>query len=193
MRRWPLSTLQIAVIIVWLSPASAFSFEQCFKDAAAHYPEIDINLLKAIAFTESCFVEKAVSAPNKNGSVDIGVMQINSSWLPLLSQYGIHRNDLLDACTNINIGTWVLAQNIQRLGKRWKAVGAYNARSEAVQLAYIKRVHMAYSRLRKHEFNVSGFLSGKACSAPRKGRPKSSPLIRPATGKAFVRISADIR
>ena len=199
MRSWLFSALQIAVTAAWLSPAAAFSFEQCFKTAAARYPEVDINVLKAIAFAESCFVEKAVSTPNKNGSVDIGMMQINSSWLPLLNQYGIHRDDLLDACTNINVGAWVLAQNIQRLGKRWKAVGAYNARSEAVQLAYVERVHTAYNRLQKHEFDVSDFLSGKACRAPRKVRSTapmshaSSPPVALAPGKAFVRISAEIR
>jgi len=54
-------------------------------------------------------------------------MQINSSWLPKLRKYGIGVNELFDPCTSIQVGAWILAQNIQRLGHSWEAVGAYNS------------------------------------------------------------------
>jgi len=180
-------------------PATAFAFENCFEAAAAHYPGVDTNLLKAIALAESCFVEKAVSVPNKNGSIDIGVMQINSSWLPILTRHGISRDDLLDACTNIDVGAWLLAQNIRRLGKRWKAVGAYNAKGEAAQREYVERVRIAYNRLQRHEFSVARFLSGAACKAktPRRAtalaQRASSQPIPTLAGKAFTRVSGDDR
>ena len=63
----------------------------------------------------------------RTGTVDIGLMQINSSHLPWLSKYGIAREHLLDACTNVHVGAYLLAENMQRYGDTWEAVGAYNA------------------------------------------------------------------
>ena len=40
---------------------------------------------------------------------------------------GLHPDHLWDACTNIYLGAWVLAQMKARHGDSWEAVGAYNA------------------------------------------------------------------
>lgn len=80
---------------------------------------------------------------NTDGSVDIGLMQINSSWLPSLARYGITRAHLFDACVNAYVGSWILSRNIQQLGLTWDAVGAYNARSPAKRLIYAQKVYQA--------------------------------------------------
>ncbi|EIJ75014.1 MAG: conjugal transfer protein TrbN [Leptospirillum sp. Group II 'C75'] len=44
---------------------------------------------------------------NTDGSEDLGPMQINSRWLPLLSRYGLTRAKILgDPCTNVWAGAW---------------------------------------------------------------------------------------
>ena len=105
----------------------------CWDDAAARY-QVNSSLLHAIARTESALNPQAINR-NRNGSRDIGLMQINSSWLPVLARHGIAERDLLDPCTNIRVGAWILAQNFQRLGSDWNAVGAYNARTPALRRA----------------------------------------------------------
>ena len=44
---------------------------------------------------------------NRDGSRDIGLMQINSSWLPTLVGHGINDHHLFDACTSIHVGACV--------------------------------------------------------------------------------------
>lgn len=111
----------------------------CWLDAAKRYG-VSPQVLYAIAQTESGMNPLAVGR-NKNGSVDIGLMQINSSWLPKLSQFGIRKIDLWDACLNIHVGAWVLAGNMRQHGNTWKAIGAYNAKSEEKQLIYAWKVY----------------------------------------------------
>ena len=97
-------------------------------------------LLFAIARTESGLKPHVVSAPNKNGSYDIGLMQINSSWLPKLKKFGITEAALKDSCVNLDVGAWILSDNMKRHGNSWKAVGAYNAVSADKQVTYARKV-----------------------------------------------------
>lgn len=65
---------------------------------------------------------------NKNGTYDMGPMQINSSWLPILKKYGYSANDIIyDACKNVQVGTWILANNISKSNKLWKGIGNYHS------------------------------------------------------------------
>ena len=111
----------------------------CWDDAAAQYG-VNPYLLYAIAKTESGLKPNALNR-NKDGSYDIGLMQINSRWLPTLRKYGVREEQLWDACTSIQVGAWVLAQNMRRLGNSWEAVGAYNAKDPAQRLKYALKVY----------------------------------------------------
>ncbi len=115
----------VAIPMCLCSPAWGAS---CWKQAAVRYG-IPAPLLVAIARVESNLNPAALNRVGnaKNGSYDIGLMQINSSHLPTLTKYGISEHDLYDACTNIHVGAWILAQNFQRNGATWNAVGANNA------------------------------------------------------------------
>ncbi len=126
--RW-LSALAIAITI----PAHA-----CWDDAARRY-NVSGDLLYAIARTESGLNPQAIGR-NTNGSRDIGLMQINSAWLPTLASHGIGERDLYEPCTNIHVGAWILAGNVNRLGYTWEAVGAYNAANPARRRAYADKV-----------------------------------------------------
>jgi soluble lytic murein transglycosylase-like protein len=114
---WPLLLLGFAL------PSQA-----CWEDAALRYG-VDARLLVAIAQQESSLKPEAInrSHAERTGSIDIGLMQINSRWLTILDLYGIRASDLLDPCTNLQVGAWILAQAFRRYGVTWEAVGAYHA------------------------------------------------------------------
>ncbi|MDV7398965.1 lytic transglycosylase domain-containing protein, partial [Arthrospira platensis SPKY1] len=73
--------------------------KQCLDQSAQHWG-INPVLLKAIAKVESGFNPQAINRSNRNGTYDIGLMQINSWWLPKLSQHGITEPMLFDPCVN---------------------------------------------------------------------------------------------
>lgn len=111
---------------------------QCFEWASRRYG-MSTHLLQAIALQESGLNPRAVNR-NTNGSTDIGLMQINSSWTPVLARYGIRTEDLWDPCTNILVGAWILGDNLARLGPTVEALGAYNARDPVKRAAYAHKV-----------------------------------------------------
>lgn len=121
----------------------------CLSQASAKH-KIPLPLVLAIAETESGFNPKAIRSPyvagNSDGSVDFGLMQINSSWLPKLAKYGITTNDLFNPCINADVGAWILGQNIARMGYNWNAVGAYNAVSPDKRVIYASKVSSKMSK-----------------------------------------------
>jgi soluble lytic murein transglycosylase-like protein len=129
----PWAGLISAITLLAALPALA-----CWDEAASRY-RVSSELLYAIARTESALDPQAVGR-NSNGTRDIGLMQINSAWLPTLATHGIDERDLFEPCTNIHVGAWILAGNVSRLGYTWEAVGAYNAASPALRRAYVDKV-----------------------------------------------------
>ena len=124
----------------------------CFEAAERKFM-IPKELLMGIAEQESSFNPQAVGV-NTNGTRDYGLMQINSSWIPKLSKYGVDSKSLFDPCISIDVGAWILSDNIKRHGKSWKAIAKYNAASNMVKgHAYAVKV---YDRARRIELAVNG-------------------------------------
>lgn len=114
-------------LLLLLIPAIAYCF--CFEDAGRYYG-VSPQLLWAIAKVESNFNPKAINR-NKNGTYDIGLMQINSSWFPYLKKHGINPSLLWDPCYNAHVGAMVLRHCIDTYGYSWRAVDCYNKGKKA--------------------------------------------------------------
>ncbi|MDP2564373.1 lytic transglycosylase domain-containing protein [Pseudoalteromonas marina] len=104
-----------------------FELPPCLYNIAEDY-QIPPTLIMAIHKTEGG-KPGSVIGPNRNGSYDLGPMQINDLWLPELKEQGISREELInDACINIKVGAWILAKRYKEFDNSWiKAVKAYNA------------------------------------------------------------------
>ena len=126
--------------------ANATRFDRCFLLAGERYG-VSPLLLKAIARQESGLNPAALNR-NANGSTDVGLMQINSSWLPVLERHGVKAGDLHVPCANILVGAWILGGNFRAMGRNADALGAYNARDPVKRQAYARQVLRHYVALR---------------------------------------------
>jgi soluble lytic murein transglycosylase-like protein len=124
-------------------PVQAFCYEEAGKRHGVHP-----KLLEAIARVESSQNPDAVNVNRQFKSLneDIGLMQINSIWMPQLSRFGVTRDHLFNPCTNVQVGAWILAQQQQKFGRGWYAVGAYHSQTPELNKRYAQRV---YTELRK--------------------------------------------
>lgn len=85
---------------------------------------------------------------NRNGTYDIGIMQINTVHLPTLAKFGISKDDLWNPETNIHVGAWVLSGCIQKHGYTTKALDCYNGDKTG---RYSKKVlNMFYRETRRY-------------------------------------------
>lgn len=123
------------------SAANASVTSLACVDAAARRFNHNPTLLRALIEIESSGTCPKRHPKNDDGTYDIGCMGINSRWLPQLHRkFSLTEQDLTDPCTNIHIGAWVLAKNIRTFGDHWRAVGAYNAKSETKRIKYAWKV-----------------------------------------------------
>ncbi|EFI3633468.1 lytic transglycosylase domain-containing protein, partial [Escherichia coli] len=94
---------------------------------------IDPKLLTAIAVVEGG--KPGLVSVNKNGTHDLGVMQINTgAWLKTISNtfFNGDNNQAYirlknDGCFNIAVGAWILSYSIRNEnGDVWEGVGRYH-------------------------------------------------------------------
>lgn len=119
---------------------------ECVQYSAQKY-SIPPAVIGAIILTENGRPGRI--SRNRNRTVDIGPMQINSTWLHRLRRLGIGYAELKNnSCLNVDVGTWILAKNIRdRNGDLWKAIGDYHSRRPIEAWRYQRRVWYFLSRL----------------------------------------------
>jgi soluble lytic murein transglycosylase-like protein len=121
----------------------------CFNEAGRMY-QVPPMLLQSIAWVESRY-DKNAKNHNTNGSVDMGVMQINSLWLESLSEYGVQRKHLYNACYNISVAAWILRKQINEVGYNWQAVAHYHSRTPDKGESYARKVARVYFALKRQQ------------------------------------------
>jgi len=133
-----------AALCLWIACAGASAHADCF-DAAASYQGVNPLILRAIATIESHGNPLAIHH-NKNGTTDIGELQINSIHLRELAAFGIRAKDLLDECVNVYVAAWHLKKQMVAYGNTWDAIGAYHSRNPRLRDQYVRLVKATLAR-----------------------------------------------
>lgn len=94
--------------------------------AAAKFHKVNDKVLRAILRVESTYNALAVNH-NANGTIDVGIGQVNSIHFKELSTYGIAPGNLLDPCVGTYVAAWHLRRQIKLHGNTWFAIGAYHS------------------------------------------------------------------
>lgn len=170
--------LFLFLIIFFLSlivyPVLAHAF--CF-DEAGRANNISHDLLESIARVESSFNAKALHV-NRNGTTDMGLMQINSAWIDPMR---LNREDLIaDPCYNVMAGARILRQCIEKHGYTWEAVGCYNAKSKGKRVGYSWKI---FRELKKEKVRKT---AGKKESLPENAGSGQSLYLRVREAESTV-------
>lgn len=139
----------VAASAAHAGPQQPRTMMDCFNEAGKMY-QVPPMLLQSIAWVESRY-DKNAKNHNTNGSVDMGVMQINSLWLDPLSEYGVQRKHLYNACYNISVAAWILRKQINEVGYNWQAVAHYHSRTPEKGESYARKVARVYFALKRQQ------------------------------------------
>jgi soluble lytic murein transglycosylase-like protein len=107
--------------------------------AASGYHQVNPHVLKAILRVESKLNTQAINR-NKNGTVDVGIAQINSVHFKELSKFGISPQHLMNACISTYVAAWHLKKQLTQYGNTWFAIGAYHSAHQPYNRRYALRV-----------------------------------------------------
>lgn len=124
-------------IAVWAQNAPT-PYDRYFEAAGNHY-NIPPLLLKKIATIESGINPRALNR-NANGTLDYGIMQINSAHLKRLARWGITRENIMDPKVNIFVGSWLLSEHIKTHGFNLQAVGRYHSATPVYKEKWLRRL-----------------------------------------------------
>lgn len=130
--------------------------ERCIIPASEHHG-VNPYVLRAILKVESGLNPAAIGK-NKNGTVDIGIAQINSMHIPELRRLGVAPDWLTDACVGTFVAGWHLSKQISRYGNTWFGVATYHSATPYF--------NYRYQILLSNEMIRSGVLAGQIYPVP---------------------------
>ncbi len=115
-------------------PTPTLAADQCLLPAAQRHG-VNPHILRAILHVESGMRPHVVSR-NRNGSIDVGMAQINSIHFRELAQWGITPERLLDPCVATHVAAWHLKRGMLHHGNTWFGVAAYHSATPIHNLRY---------------------------------------------------------
>jgi len=118
--------------------------ERCLAPAAQRHG-VNPKILRAILQVESGMRAHVVNH-NANGTMDVGMAQINSIHFPELAQWGITPDRLLDPCVATHVAAWHLKRSLLRHGNTWFGVAAYHSTTPEHNLRYQELVRREMAR-----------------------------------------------
>jgi soluble lytic murein transglycosylase-like protein len=133
----------VLLIFISITSYGNNTLYDCYFNEAGKQYNIPPLLLKKIATIESGINPKAINK-NANGTVDYGLMQINSSHLRRLSQWGINEQNILNPKVNIFVGSWLLSEHIKEHGFNLQAIGRYHSATPIHKEKWLNRLTASF-------------------------------------------------
>jgi soluble lytic murein transglycosylase-like protein len=118
----------------------------CINQAAIMY-HVPVPLILSVMKRENG--RNGSASHNKNGTVDYGIMQINSLWLPKIAAFNYSKEDIQfnRNCKNIYVGTWILSQSIAEGRDVWSGVGNYHSHTPSHNRIYRNNIYKTYHKI----------------------------------------------
>lgn len=111
----------------------------CIRQAAGGRKWLEVTLW-GLRDQEGGWIGAAV--PNRDGSHDLGPLQINSWWVPKIAEMlerrpeDVRRWLRYDPCFNTNTARWIFVTALAPTGSYWTAVGVYHSPNSDRQRGY---------------------------------------------------------
>jgi Transglycosylase SLT domain len=127
--------LGVILGLYWVAGTNAFAH------GPARVPTLPVSTLAA----DHCLMPAAqrhgvnpsiLVSRNRNGSLDVGMAQINSIHFRELAQWGITPERLLDPCVATHVAAWHLKRVMLHHGNTWFGVAAYHSATPVHNLRY---------------------------------------------------------
>ncbi|WP_330217839.1 lytic transglycosylase domain-containing protein [Novosphingobium resinovorum] len=159
-------SLSVCLLFFCPAPGSAASSAQsetvlagCIRQAASGREWLE-KTLWGLRDQEAGWLGAQIA--NTNGTHDLGLLQINSSWVPRLAKLTgrgeaeIRTWLVRDACFNVQAARWIFLSGLKASGDYWKAVGIYHSptlwrqRRYALSVAGHLRRRFGQGRMDRH-------------------------------------------
>ncbi|WP_253258010.1 lytic transglycosylase domain-containing protein [Sphingobium sp. SA916] len=123
--------------------AAEKAINQCIHRAASGRPWL-AQTLRALRKQEGGWIGAEVR--NRDGSVDLGPMQVNSWWVPRIARM-IGRSESQikswlrdDPCFNVDAARWIFLSALHDVKNFWRAVGIYHSPTRWRQMRYSRSI-----------------------------------------------------
>ncbi len=127
--------------------------EGCLK-AAAELHQVPAGVLALLLNVEDGRLGEV--SQNTNGTVDIGPMQVNDTWVPKIAGHWRASPDAAyralrdNFCANVEGGAWILRQALDEAhGDLWQGVALYHSHDPVRKLEYMRLVYAQAMRLKR--------------------------------------------
>jgi len=133
--------------------ADEATIEGCLR-AAAELHHVPAGVLVLLMSVEAGRLGEV--SQNTNGTVDIGPMQVNDTWVPRIAGHWGASHDAAyralrdNFCANVEGGAWILRQALDEAhGDLWRGVALYHSHDPVQKLEYMRLVYAQAMRLKR--------------------------------------------
>lgn len=135
------------LFFIFTSFIFAFSeHDESFKEYGEHFG-VPPLLLKNIAKVESSLNPNCINH-NKNGTIDYGIMQINTVHFAELQRYGVSERNIMNPKVNIMAGAILVKKLIDNNQINYDSIGKYHSKTLHFKSLWVQKLSLELRKSR---------------------------------------------